>query len=76
MSPFNIHQAKTHLSALIDRALAGEEVVIAKAGRPVVRLVPVEAETERRPGLAKGRLTPEFFEELPVEELAAWQNPK
>lgn len=39
----NIHHAKTHLSKLIDRALAGEEVVIAKAGKPVVRLSPVGA---------------------------------
>jgi prevent-host-death family protein len=43
MKPINIHQAKTHLSRLIERVQAGEEFVIAKAGRPAARLVPLEA---------------------------------
>lgn len=43
MSETTIHNAKTHLSRLIRQALAGEEVIIAKAGKPVVRLVPIEA---------------------------------
>ena len=74
MATVNVHQAKTNLSRLLDRALAGEEVIIAKAGKPLARLVPV-AETEpRRPGLAKGRVTDAFFEPLPEDELAAWQQ--
>jgi len=74
MATVNVHQAKTNLSRLLDRALAGEEVIIAKAGKPLARLVPV-AETEpRRPGLAKGRVTDAFFEPLPEVELAAWQQ--
>lgn len=44
----NLHDAKTHLSRYVDQALEGEEVVIARAGRPLVRLVPVAAEPSRR----------------------------
>ncbi len=40
----NIHEAKTHLSRLIERAVAGEEVIIAKAGRPLVRLTRIDSE--------------------------------
>lgn len=55
--PVNIHQAKTHLSRLVERVEAGEEIVIARAGRPVARLVPVGARTRRRqPGLWRGRV--------------------
>ncbi|MEI6208579.1 MAG: type II toxin-antitoxin system prevent-host-death family antitoxin [Desulfuromonadales bacterium] len=74
MTTVNVHEAKTHLSRLIDAAVAGEEIVIAKGGRPFVRLAPV-LEANRAPGAAKGkgRLTEAFFEPLPDEELAAWQ---
>lgn len=48
MSQSSIHEAKTQLSRLIQRALAGEEVIIAKAGKPVVRLVPIEQKPARR----------------------------
>jgi prevent-host-death family protein len=70
----NVHHAKTHLSRLLERVVAGEEVVIARAGRPVARLVPIHPEEPRRPGLAKGRLTDAFFEPLPEDELDAWQQ--
>ena len=54
----NVHAAKTHLSRLIDRALDGEDVIVGRAGRPLVRLVPyVQDETPRRPGRWAGRLT-------------------
>jgi prevent-host-death family protein len=59
----NIHEAKTHFSRLVERVEAGEEIVIARAGRPVARLVPLLARTEpRRPGLWRGRmrLAPDF----------------
>jgi prevent-host-death family protein len=62
-STVNMHEAKTTLSRLVERALAGEEVVIAKDGRPLVRLVPVRApEAPRRPGRLRGRLrmAPDF----------------
>jgi prevent-host-death family protein len=74
MTTVNVHQAKTHLSRLLERVAAGEEVVIARAGRPVARLVPIDAEEPRQPGLARGRLTEAFFEPLPAEELDAWQQ--
>ena len=63
----NIHEAKTQLSALVARAEAGEEIVIARANKPVVRLVPVEpARVQRRLGEAKGlvKIGPDF-DELP-----------
>ena len=50
----NIHEAKTHLSRLIERALAGEEVTIAKAGKPLVRLSPIEV---KKPVLGSARGT-------------------
>ncbi len=68
----NIHEAKTHLSRLLAQVEAGEEVIIAKAGRPQAKLVPIRKCTERRPGIARGKVTKAFFEPLPEEELAAW----
>jgi len=53
----NIHQAKTHLSRLIEDVASGNEVLIAKGGRPMARLVPLgRDDTPRRPGLLKGKL--------------------
>lgn len=72
----NIHQAKTHLSRLVDRAAAGEEIVIAKAGKPMARLVPFRTSTARRvPGRWKGRvvLAPDF-DETPEELIAAFEG--
>jgi prevent-host-death family protein len=75
MGVFNVHDAKTHLSRLLERVARGEEVIIAKSGRPVAKLVPVAAEP-RRPGRLKGRirLGPEFDEPLPEEILAAFRG--
>jgi prevent-host-death family protein len=59
----NMHQAKTSLSRLVERALSGEEVVIARNGEPLVRLVPVEKKREPRvPGRGKGKIwvSPDF----------------
>ena len=69
---FNIHQAKTQLSRLVERAVHGEEIVIAKAGKPVAKLVAFDPKRERKPGLVKGRLTEAFFEPLPADEIEAW----
>jgi len=53
----NIHQAKTHLSRLVEDVAGGSEVLIAKGGRPMARLVPLRRDdTPRRPGLLKGKL--------------------
>jgi prevent-host-death family protein len=71
----NLHAAKTHLSRLVDRAAAGEEVVIAKAGKPMVRLVPVSAGGRRTGfGTLKGkvRIAADFDAPLPDEALRAF----
>jgi len=75
MTVVTVHRAKTHLSRLIARALAGEEIVIARGDTPAVRLVPVAVSKPRRvPGTLKGKIevTEAFFEPLPPEELDAW----
>jgi antitoxin (DNA-binding transcriptional repressor) of toxin-antitoxin stability system len=75
-----MHFAKTHLSDLVARAEAGEEVILARDKEPAVRLVPIARAGQelppRRPGRLAGRLTvgPAFFEPLPEEELAAWEG--
>jgi prevent-host-death family protein len=63
----NTHEAKTHLSRLLDRAQAGEEIIIARDGRPVARLVPIGEPAVRRPGSARGRIRvlPGFDDPLP-----------
>ncbi len=63
----NIHEAKTRLSKLVERALEGEEVIIARAGKPAVRLVPVREDTSpRRGGDWKGQVRiADDFDELP-----------
>ena len=69
----NIHEAKTHLSRLLEQVAAGDEIVIAKAGKPCARLVPMYANSERLLGFVKGKVTDAFFDDLPAEELAAWE---
>lgn len=71
MCAVNIHEAKTHLSRLLERVAAGESIVIAKAGRPVARLVPVEAERKRsRVDFLKGEVdVPEDFDRMGEEEI-------
>jgi prevent-host-death family protein len=76
VSIFTIHQAKTNLSKLIQKAAAGEEVVIARGAKPVARLVAVgEVKGKRIPGSLKDtlRIGPEFFEPLPENELTRWE---
>lgn len=74
---FNVHAAKTNLSKLIDAALAGEEVVIARDNKPAVRLVPVEAAKKPfKMGMFAGKLGegPDWFEPLPEDELRLWEG--
>lgn len=76
VEPVNIHDAKTRFSKLIERVLLGEEVVIAKAGRPVAKLVPIAPEGHaRQPGSAKGLFVvpPDFDTPLPADVLAEWE---
>jgi prevent-host-death family protein len=67
MEVTNIHEAKSQLSKLVDRALKGEEVIIARAGKPMVRLVPVrDSESPRKGGQWKGKIRiAEDFDVLP-----------
>lgn len=71
MATYNLYDAKNSLSELVERALGGEEIVIARRNLPAVRLVPVTPKPRRRPGSHKGmgRLTDAFFEPLPEEEM-------
>ena len=78
MSTVNIHAAKTHLSRLVEEAAAGEEIIIAKAGRPLAKLVPlvpVEGK-KRRLGLLAGRVTipADFDAPLPDHVLDAFEG--
>lgn len=75
MKTINIYDAKTHLSRLIDQAAAGEEIVIARAGRPVVKLVPV-GRPKRRLGLLKGKLKvpADFDAPLPEDLLSSFEG--
>lgn len=70
----NTHEAKTNLSRLLEEVAAGKEIIIANAGRPVARLVPMEPPPQRKPGLVKGKLTKVFFEPLPDEEMEQWHQ--
>jgi prevent-host-death family protein len=69
----NVHDAKTHLSRLLVRVEAGEEILISRAGRPIARLVPLRrARGRRRPGrfVGKGRIADDFNAPLPPDVLA------
>jgi prevent-host-death family protein len=74
MQIVNVHEAKTHFSRLLSRAHSGEEIIIAKAGEPFAKLVPLSPAKKRCPGIAKGAVTEAFFEPLPEEELQAWER--
>jgi len=69
MVVYNVHEAKTHLSQLLERAMKGEEVIIAKAGKPVARISPLVVNKPlRQPGIDKGKIIiqPDFDD--PLEE--------
>ena len=76
MSTINVHQAKTHLSRLLAQVEAGEEVVIARRGEPVARLVACKPKGKRRFGAMKGKIVVDdsVLEPLPEEELALWEG--
>jgi len=72
----NDHEAKTHLSKLLARVEAGEEIVIARAGKPIVTMLPVEAPPTREFGfLDLGEIPDDFYAPLTEEELAEWERP-
>jgi len=76
MATYNMHDAKTQLSRLAQRAAEGEEIVIARNGRPVARLVAIEKREPRRLGLAKGRIwiAPDFDVPLPPDIQEAFEG--
>lgn len=76
MPVVNVHQAKTHLSRLLAQVESGEEVVIARNGKPVARLVPCHPKGKRQPDIFKGKIVipDSFFDPLPEEELKAWEG--
>jgi prevent-host-death family protein len=76
MKNVTIHEAKTNLSRLIERACRGEEIIISRGPEPVARLVPIGGHKgQRKLGVLKGKLVVgrEFFEPLPPEELDRWE---
>jgi prevent-host-death family protein len=79
MPKVNMHEAKTHLSKLVERALQGEDVILARNGKALVRLVPIDSSLDQRPvGLHAAKLTDEEAQEairpLDDEALGDWQN--
>jgi prevent-host-death family protein len=73
----NMHEAKTHLSRLVERVESGEEIIIGRAGKPVARLVPYQEKRPPRTGLGawKGRvwIADDFEDDLPAEILEAFE---
>ena len=78
MEIVNIHHAKTHLSKLLDRAAGGEEIIIAKAGKPIARLTSYQPPSAvRKPGIWKGKVSiaPDF-DDLPTDLMEAFEGPE
>lgn len=77
MTTVSVHEAKTHLSRLIEKVLAGEEVIVERNHKPVIKLVPAQP-PKKKPllGAFKGqfKLDDAFFEPLPDDELALWNG--
>jgi prevent-host-death family protein len=77
MKTINVHQAKTQLSRLLEEVAAGQEVIIAKAGKPVARLVSLRVASKKRQlGILEGKLTvsPDFDAPLPDATLEAFEE--
>ncbi len=76
MVAFTVHDAKTHLSRLLRRVAAGEEVVILRGKTPIARIVPIGGRRKRRLGEDRGAIvvSPDFDAELPVEMLADFEG--
>ena len=73
----NVHEAKTHLSKLLQRVITGDEIIIAKSGQPVARLVPFEPKSAQRlPGSAQGEIwiAPDFDAPLPDDVLKIFEG--
>jgi len=78
MEKVNVHDAKTHLSRLLEEVSGGAEIVIAKAGKPVAKLVPFGHGERRKPGFLKGKIkiSPDFDAPLPDRVIDAFEGKK
>lgn len=77
MNIVNIHEAKTHFSKLVDSVMRGDEVIIARAGKPVIKLVPITpVKIKRMPGVLKGKITisEDFNAPLPNDVLDQFEG--
>lgn len=72
MTTMNVGEAKTHLSKLLDAALAGEDVVVARNGKPVARLVPIEDPPQRQLGFVSAFMPDSRFAPLEGDDLDGW----
>ena len=71
----NVHDAKTQFSRLLEQAHGGQEIILAKAGKPYARLMPLApGASARKPGRLAGKIDEAFFEPLPEHELDAWEG--
>ena len=68
----NVQESKTHLSALLARVAAGERIVLARHGKPIAQLVPLDPRPRRQLGFLQGSVDEAFFEPLPDDELERW----
>ncbi len=70
----NVHEAKTRFSQLLEQAHSGQEIILAKAGKPYARMVPLATSTpKRQPGRLTMKIGEAFFEPLPESEVKAWE---
>lgn len=72
----NLYEAKTQLSSLVDKAAEGEEIIIAKNGEPMAKLVPFKDPIRRKPGRLKGKIwiSKDFDKPMTEEELGLWES--
>ena len=74
MATVNVHETKTHFPQRLNRAHAGEEIIVAKAGKPFARLAPLKESAIRQPGRYRQAIPDSFYDPLPEEELEAWNR--
>lgn len=77
MTSYNMYEAKTHFSEIVNAAISGKEIIIAKAGKPVAKVVPILKRRPKRPlGVLKGKfkIPKDFDDELPDDEIALFER--
>ncbi|MSO99346.1 MAG: type II toxin-antitoxin system Phd/YefM family antitoxin [Rhodospirillaceae bacterium] len=77
MAVINVHEAKTHLSRLLERVRAGEEIILGKSGKPIAKIVPYTPQAEpRKPGIAKGKIwiADNFDDPLPEDIMKVFRG--